>query len=38
MLSREELLSVPLSFNAYQKEKDYLQHIILSRIYANKGN
>ncbi len=38
MLSREELLSVPLSFNAYQKEKDYLQHIILSRIYANTGN
>ena len=38
MLSREELLDTPVSFNAYQKEKDYLQHIVLSRIYANTGN
>ena len=38
MLSKEELLDTPISFNAYQKEKDYLQHIVLSRIYANIGN
>lgn len=38
MLSKEELLGTPVSFNAYQKEKDYLQHIVLSRIYAKIGN
>ena len=34
MLNREELQDTPIEFNLYQKEKDYLQHIILSRIYS----
>ena len=34
MLNRKELQDTPIDFNLYQKEKDYLQHIILSRIYS----
>ena len=34
MLTKRDLLDVPLEFNLYQKEKDYLQHLILSRIYS----
>ena len=34
MLNREELQDTPIDFNLYQKEKDYLQHIILARIYS----
>ncbi|MHB1708363.1 MAG: nucleotidyl transferase AbiEii/AbiGii toxin family protein [Thermoplasmataceae archaeon] len=38
MLTRDELSEVPVDFNLYQKEKDYLQHIILTRIYSRAGN
>lgn len=34
MLNREELLNTPIELNLYQKEKDYLQHIVLHRIYS----
>ncbi|AKA47948.1 hypothetical protein IX51_01300 [uncultured archaeon] len=37
MLTREELAETPVDFNLYQKEKDYLQHIVLSRIYSWAG-
>ncbi len=37
MLNRNDLISTPVDFNLYQKEKDYLQHLILSRIYSNVG-
>ena len=37
MLNRNDLVSAPVDFNLYQKEKDYLQHLILSRIYSNVG-
>ncbi len=37
MLNREDLVSTPVDFNLYQKEKDYLQHLILSRIYSRVG-
>lgn len=35
MLTRDELLGYVGEFNAYQVEKDYLQHITLSRLYQN---
>ena len=38
MLNKSELASAPVDFNLYQKEKDYLQHLILSRIYSRVGN
>ena len=38
MLTKDELSRVPVDFNLYQKEKDYLQHIILARIYSRAGN
>lgn len=37
MLNREELIKTPIDFNLYQKEKDYLQHIVLSRIFSRTG-
>ncbi len=37
MLNRNDLVSTPVDFNLYQKEKDYLQHLVLSRIYSNVG-
>lgn len=37
MLNRNDLISTPVDFNIYQKEKDYLQHLILSRIYSKVG-
>ena len=38
MLNREELIQTPIDFNLYQKEKDYLQHIVLSRIFSRTGS
>ncbi len=37
MLNREELAKTPIDFNLYQKEKDYLQHIVLSRAFSRTG-
>jgi predicted nucleotidyltransferase component of viral defense system len=37
MLTKRDLIEVPIEFNLYQKEKDYLQHLILSRIYSKSG-
>lgn len=37
MLTRDELSKIPVDFNLYQKEKDYLQHIVLARIYTRAG-
>lgn len=38
MLNKSDLVSAPVDFNLYQKEKDYLQHLILSRIYSRVGS
>ena len=38
MLNREELIQTPIEFNLYQKEKDYLQHIVLSRVFSRIGS
>ena len=38
MLSRDEILEYVGQYNRYQVEKDYLQHIVLSQIYANVSN
>ena len=38
MLTRDDLSSTPIDFNLYQKEKDYLQHIVLSRIFSRIGS
>ena len=38
MLTRDDLSSTPIDFNLYQKEKDYLQHISLSRIFSRIGS
>lgn len=38
MLTKKELIDTPIEFNLYQKEKDYLQHLILSRIYSKNGS
>lgn len=38
MLTREELSETPIDFTMYQKEEDYLQHIVLSRIFSRTGS
>lgn len=38
MLNREELIQTPVDFNLYQKEKDYLQHILLSRVFSRTSS
>ena len=38
MLNREELIQTPIDFNLYQKEKDYLQHIVLSRVFSRTSS
>jgi hypothetical protein len=38
MLNREELIQAPIDFNMYQKEKDYLQHIVLSRVFSRTSS
>ena len=38
MLTKKELVDTTIEFNLYQKEKDYLQHLILSRIYSKTGS
>lgn len=37
MLNRGDLSKTPIDFNLYQKEKDYLQHIVLSRTFSRTG-